>query len=197
MGQLVMFRFNTSNAWIRQRWEVNYRGIHRANQVIANIGRVGISTTSYYAYQQIRWIYGQAKFLRALYYFNLVKTYGGVPIRPEVESVNDGLVVPRSTEADCYAYIERDLREAAVMLPVAYPAAETGKATRGAAVGLLMKVLMYQARPSVESGKWAEMVRLGRYFVDGQPLTVASSWPTTAVRTGRPCGSGYGSNRST
>ena len=50
MGQLVMFRFNTSNTWIRQRWEVNYRGIHRANQVIANIDRVKTSTTAYTAY---------------------------------------------------------------------------------------------------------------------------------------------------
>ncbi len=78
IGQLVMFRFNTSNTWICQRWEVNYRGIHRANQVIANIDRVKTSTTAYTAYQQIRWIYGQAKFLRAFYYFNLVKTFGGV-----------------------------------------------------------------------------------------------------------------------
>lgn len=171
MGQLVMFRFNTSNTWIRQRWDINYKGIHRVNQVIANIDRVNISTTSYYAYQQIRWIYGQAKFLRALYYFNLVKTFGGVPIRPEVETV-DGLVVPRSTEAETYAYIEKDLREAAVMLPVTYPTAETGKATRGAAVALLMKVLMYEAKPGIASQKWQEMVSLGQYFVNGQPLTM-------------------------
>ncbi len=171
MGQLVMFRFNTSNTWIRQRWDINYKGIHRVNQVIANIDRVNISTTSYYAYQQIRWIYGQAKFLRALYYFNLVKTFGGVPIRPEVETV-DGLVVPRSTEAETYAYIEKDLREATVMLPVTYPTAETGKATRGAAVALLMKVLMYEAKPGIASQKWQEMVSLGQYFVNGQPLTM-------------------------
>ena len=69
MGQLVMFRFNTSNMWIRQRWEVNYIGVHRVNQVIANINRVQMSTHSYDAYQQIQRIYGQAKFLRALFYF--------------------------------------------------------------------------------------------------------------------------------
>ena len=171
MGQLVMFRFNTSNTWIRQRWEVNYRGIHRANQVIANIDRVKTSTTAYTAYQQIRWIYGQAKFLRAFYYFNLVKTFGGVPIRPEVETV-DRLVVPRSTEAEAYAYIEKDLREAAVMLPSVYNAQETGKATRGAAIALLMKVLMYQAVPGQPSEKWDEMTRLGAYMVDGGQLTM-------------------------
>ena len=170
MGQLVMFRFNTSNVWIRQRWDVNYQGVHCVNQVIANINRVKISNTQYATYQGIRWIYGQAKFLRALYYFNLVKTFGGVPIRPEVESVN-GLVVPRSTKEECYAYIEKDLREAAVMLPVVYPTSETGKATKGAAVALLMKVLLYQATPGVESDKWQELKTLGQYFVDGHSMT--------------------------
>lgn len=68
MGQLVNFIFSTSNTWILQRWDVNYKGIHRANQVIYNIDRVRISTDSYSQYQEIRNIYGQAKFLRAFYY---------------------------------------------------------------------------------------------------------------------------------
>lgn len=170
MGQLVNFRFNTSNSWILQRWDINYKGIHRANQVIYNIDRIHISTNEYTAYQGIRWILGQAKFLRALYYFNLVKTFGGVPIRPEDESVKK-LVIPRSTVEECYAYIEKDLREAAMILPTVYPSAETGKATKGAAVALLMKVLMYQAKPGVPSDKWKEMKRLGDYFINGEPMT--------------------------
>lgn len=170
MGQLVNFRFNTSNSWILQRWNINYKGIHRANQVIYNIGRVHISTNEYTAYQGIRWILGQAKFLRALYYFNLVKTFGGVPIRPEDESVQK-LVIPRNTLEECYAYIEKDLREAAMILPTVYPSGETGKITKGAAVALLMKVLMYQAKPGVPSEKWQEMKRIGDYFVKGDQMT--------------------------
>lgn len=171
MGQLVNFRFNTSNTWILRRWEVNYDGIHRANQVIANMDRVRISNDAATTYDAVRWIYGQAKFLRAYYYFNLVKTYGGVPIRPEVEGVYK-LVVPRASLDSCYAYIERDLREAAVMLPGVYPSSgELGKATRGAAVALLMKVLMYQAKPGVSSEAWSQMVRLGQYIVEGSPMT--------------------------
>lgn len=170
MGQLVNFRFNTSNKWIKQRWQVNYRGINRANQVISNIHRVKISTDSYDAYTEIRRIYGQAKFLRAFYYFNLVKTFGGVPIRPEKEGV-DSLVIPRSTLAECYAYIEKDLREAAIMLPTVYSTSETGKATKGAAVALLMKVLMYESKPGVKSEKWEEVKRLGDYFVKGDAMT--------------------------
>ncbi|MBQ8046878.1 MAG: RagB/SusD family nutrient uptake outer membrane protein [Prevotella sp.] len=170
MGQLVLFRFNTSNTWILQRWQVNYKGIHRANQVIANINKVKISSDSYDAYTAIRRIYGQAKFLRAFYYFNLVKSFGGVPIRPEVEGV-DNLVLPRSTREECYAYIEKDLREAAIMLPVAWDQRQTGKATKGAAVALLMKVLMYQAKPGVPSTKWEEVKQLGDYMVAGKSMT--------------------------
>jgi len=172
MGQLVNFRFNTSNSWIRQRWEINYNGIHRANQVIYNIGRVKISTDAYTAYQSIRWILGQAKFLRAYYYFNLVKTFGGVPIRPESESEKK-LVIPRNTIEECYAYIEKDLREAAMILPTVYPTPETGKITKGAAVAMLMKVLMYQAVPGVKSEKWEEMKQIGDYFIGGSPMTYA------------------------
>lgn len=170
MGQLVNFRFNTSNSWIKSRWDVNYYGINRANQVIYNINRVKISIDSYDNYTAVRRIYGQAKFLRAFYYFNLVKTFGGVPIRPEKEGV-DSLVVPRSSLEECYAYIEKDLREAAIMLPVVWDTSETGKAIKGAAVALLMKVLMYQAKPGVESEKWQEAKALGDYFVGGKSMT--------------------------
>ncbi len=173
MGQLVMFRFTTSNTWILQRWEVNYQGIHRANQVIANIDRVQLSSTQYSAYTDIRYILGQAKFLRAFYYFNLVKSFGGVPIRPEVETV-DNLVIPRSTKEECYAYIEKDLREAAIMLPTGYVnTSDLGKVTQGACVALLIKVLMYQATPGEASECWEEMRRIGDYMVGGTPMTYA------------------------
>ncbi|MBQ6652942.1 MAG: RagB/SusD family nutrient uptake outer membrane protein [Prevotella sp.] len=170
MGQLVNFRFNTSNTWIRSRWEINYKGIHRANQVIANIHRVKIADNAPSTYQGIRYLLAQAKFLRAYYYFNLVKTYGGVPIRPETESV-EKLVVPRSTREECYAYIEKDLREAAIMLPAVYPnSADAGRITLGATVGLLMKVIMYQAVPGQPSEKWEQLRQLGAYFIEGEQM---------------------------
>ncbi|HOK35863.1 MAG TPA: RagB/SusD family nutrient uptake outer membrane protein [Paludibacteraceae bacterium] len=170
MGQLVNFRFNTSNEWIQNRYMINYKGIHRVNQVIANAHRVKLSVNDYSSYKAIREIVGQAKFLRALYYFNLVKTYGGVPIRPETETV-DKFVIPRSPAEEVYAYIEKDLREAAIMLPARYMGTDAGKASEGAAIALLMKVLMYQSTPGVKSDKWEEIVRLGEFFVEGRKMT--------------------------
>ncbi len=171
-GQLVMFRFTTSNTWILSRWQVNYKGIHRANQVIANMDRVEITNDQVTTFSAVRYIYAQAKFLRAFYYFNLVKSFGGVPIRPEVEDVN-GLVVPRSSKDECYAYIEKDLREAAIMLPTAYQdRIDLGKITVGACVALLMKVLMYESTPGVESESWEKMKRMGDYMVGGATMTM-------------------------
>lgn len=170
MGQLVNFRFNTSNEWIQKRYTINYKGIYRANQVIANANRVQLAYPDYASYKEVREILGQAKFLRALFYFNLVKTYGGVPIRPETETV-DSLILPRSTAEEVYAYIEKDLREAAIMLPSRYVDLDAGRASEGAVVALLMKVLMYQAVPGEASEKWKEMMRLGEFFVEGNAMT--------------------------
>jgi len=170
MGQLVNFRFNTSNSWIADRYYINYKGVRRVNQVIANVNKVQLSLPLYGEYRDVREILGQAKFLRAFYYFNLVKTYGGVPIRPEVETI-DNFVIPRSTAAEVYAYIEKDLREAAIMLPARYTGVSAGKVGSGTAIAYLMKVLMYQATPGEPSSKWEEMKRLGEFFIDGVGMT--------------------------
>ena len=170
-GQLAHFRFNTSNSLILKRWRLEYKGIRLANQVIANAHRVKITTNDYAKYREVREILGQAKFLRALFYFNLVKTFGGVPIRPEIEDVDD-MVVPRSSLEDTYAYIEKDLREAAIMLPNRFTSNNSGKASSGAAVALLMKVLMYEAQPGTPSEKWEQLAELGDYFVKGKSFTL-------------------------
>ncbi|MBD5225113.1 MAG: RagB/SusD family nutrient uptake outer membrane protein [Bacteroidales bacterium] len=172
MGQLVNFRFNTSNSYILSRWTVYYQAIHRVNQVIANIHKCRVLDTETDTYREIRYIYGQAKFLRAYFYFNLVRTFGGVPIRPEVENVSN-TVIPRSSLEECYAYIEKDLREAAIMLPSRFTLTQCGKASAGAATALLMKVLMYQAKPGDGSDKWKQCAELGDYFVKGEPFTFA------------------------
>jgi len=171
IAQLVNFTFSTSNNWIRDRYSINYTGINRANQVIANAYKVELANRDINSYTTVREILGQAKFLRALFYFNLVKTYGGVPIRPEIEDINN-LSIPRSSKEEVYAYIEKDLREAAIMLRSKFTDKNAGKAGCGAAVGLLIKVLAYQAVPGTESDKWEEMVKLGGYFIEGNNLTM-------------------------
>ena len=170
MGQLVNWTFNTSNTYIKNRWEIYYKAVHRVNQVIANVDRVRVIGNTTNDFQNVRYILGQAKFLRAYFYFNLVRTFGGVPIRPEVETV-ENLVIPRSSLEDCYAYIEKDLREALIMLPARFTHENAGKVGAGACAALLMKVLMYQAKPGDGSDKWTQCAEIGDYFIGKQAKT--------------------------
>jgi hypothetical protein len=88
-------------------------------------------------------VIGETRFLRAYYHFELVKFFGGIPLKGDKRfSVNDEKSIPRSSTADVYASIEADLQFAINNLnPVA---SQKGRATKGAAQALLGKVYLYQ-----------------------------------------------------
>src|SRR5690606_36497803 len=91
----------------------------------------------------------EAKFLRGLNYFNLAINFGAVPIFTSVPPTREDYFVPQSEEAEVWAQIESDFKDAITELPVTYPSEWVGRATKGAAIGYLGKAYLYQA-------KWAE-----------------------------------------
>lgn len=124
-----------ANAVMNSVWNGLYIVIHRANTVIANAPNV----TDNNALRDR--LVGEAKFLRAWAYFELVSMWGPVPIYAEpVKSPSD--FQSRVPEADVYALIKQDLTEAAASLPATYTAADQGRATKGAANALLGRALM-------------------------------------------------------
>ncbi|HWV75116.1 MAG TPA: RagB/SusD family nutrient uptake outer membrane protein [Pseudosphingobacterium sp.] len=108
----------------------------------------------------------EAKFLRALAYFNLVRLYGGVPITTTETAGVDGLEMPRSSAEEVYAQIEKDLKEAEQVLPVSYDAIDKGRVTQGAAKGILAKV--YLTRAGAESGSpfWQQAAAKAKEVID-------------------------------
>jgi starch-binding outer membrane protein, SusD/RagB family len=92
---------------------------------------------------------GEARFLRAYAYFNLVRFFGRVPIVDSVFANVSQSNVPQSNSAAVYAFIEGDLQFAAANLPLNWEAKFVGRATSGAANGLLAKVYLTQ-------NKWAQ-----------------------------------------
>jgi hypothetical protein len=120
-------------------WNGQYRNINYANQVLDNVPAITMDENL-----KARYL-AEAKFVRALSYFRLVRAYGGVPLRLHVANSNDptSFNIPRASAADVYAQIEADLNDAAAVLPQSYNAADKGRATKGAAVGLHAKVAMY------------------------------------------------------
>lgn len=177
-GQLVNFQFNTDNSLILARYQVNYQGIFQLNEILRSIA--GIEVVDLEQYQKtVREMYGQAKFLRAQLYFNLVKTYGGVVIQPEEQQLKK-LIRPRASLDEVYAYIEKDLRESLLLLShQSYKNTQAGQVAIGASLGLLMKVLVYQASPGVptvgvnKKDKWMETKEIGDFFIEGKDKTYA------------------------
>ncbi|WP_127139973.1 RagB/SusD family nutrient uptake outer membrane protein [Flagellimonas marinaquae] len=118
-------------------WRTDYQGVARCNAVIDLVPNVDMDEAL-----KNRLI-AEAKFLRAYYYFSLVRKYGGVPIIDGILSGPDELVgVTRNTEQEVYQLIKQDLGDAVQSLPESYGSGELGRATKWAAIGMLAKVHM-------------------------------------------------------
>lgn len=132
-----LFNEISINPVVVTMWRNLYEGIARANNVIANASKVKLSP------EDKNMIEGQASFLRAVYYFDLVRYFGGVPLHlSPVMGTNDAYV-SRSTVDEVYKAIVQDLTNAVSKLKVpAFP--EDGKATQGSARMVLAEVYLFQ-----------------------------------------------------
>jgi len=152
------FYLRTTNPFLSQRWNDAYRGISRCNAILDRIGGVEMNETLRKRYV------GEVKFLRALIYFNLVRFFGDVPlVTQEITNPQDGYTFSRTSVAEVYTQIERDLTEAEASLPLKYSGADIGRATSGAAKSLLAKVLMTQRKFPQAAAKLKEVVDSGEY----------------------------------
>ncbi|HEY0244926.1 MAG TPA: RagB/SusD family nutrient uptake outer membrane protein [Mucilaginibacter sp.] len=134
-----------TNAVMGAVWTGLYTMIHRANTVIVNAPRVPSTDNPTLVARCV----GEAKFLRAWAYFDLVTMWGGVPIH--TQTVSDPTVyTAKSTPAQVYAQIAADLKDAIAVLPnkSGYAAADLGRATKSAAY-------MLQARALMQTGDYA------------------------------------------
>jgi hypothetical protein len=143
--QAASFATTAANPGVRDIWEAHYGGVLAANLVIDRVPAIVMNADT-----KAR-IVGEARFLRALYYFNLVRLFGKVPLLITPLKAGDNLNVPRNEVAQVYAQIEEDLGVAEAALPATYSGSDVGRATKGAAKGLLAKVYLTQK-------KWAETV---------------------------------------
>lgn len=145
---------NSQGLRVLQLWQQHYAGVYKANIALDRIPGITMD-----AGLQAR-LLGEAKFLRALYYFNLVRLYGDVPLI--IQSSNSlspaDLNVSRTPKQQVYQQIEQDLEEAAKALPVTYSSTDIGRATQGAAKSLLAKVYLTEEKWQNAADKAAEVI---------------------------------------
>ncbi|WPU97069.1 RagB/SusD family nutrient uptake outer membrane protein [Mucilaginibacter sabulilitoris] len=127
------------------RYGNDYSGISSVNIVLSRLAK---STLAQADKDQIS---GEALFLRAFYYYDLVQHYGGVPLQLEEVTNIDGAFLPRNSVDDVYNQIVKDLTAAIPLLPVVKTFPQSGRATQGAAKMLL--AYAYMSKPTKEYGK--------------------------------------------
>ncbi|GGB08618.1 MULTISPECIES: RagB/SusD family nutrient uptake outer membrane protein [Mucilaginibacter] len=147
---------SASGLRILQIWQQHYAAIKKANIAIDTIPDIKFDATLN------KRLVAEAKFLRALYYFNLVRLYGDVPlVLHDQTSINlSDLQIQRTAAATVYAQIETDLTNAAADLPNNYTGPDVGRATAGAANSLLAKVYLTER-------KWDKAVAQAEAVING------------------------------
>lgn len=148
-----------SNGSISDFWQYRYKGILSCNIALDRIPGVSMDEDL-----KARLI-AEAKFLRAYLYFELVKNFGGVPLVTGFLMPNEVEGITRSEISECYAFIEKDLAEAAEVLPAksALTASEVGRATSGAALGLLGKAQVYNGEFAAAKQTLAKLIATNEY----------------------------------
>lgn len=139
---LFSYQFGSNQPEIGQLWGSLYRMIFRANVVIDRVN--AWNPTNPTDQQNVKQYIAEVKFLRDYAYFNIVNLWGNAPLITSYDSVLTSNYAPRVPAASIWAFIESDLKSAIPDLPVAYGAADLGRATQGAAIALLGKTYLYE-----------------------------------------------------
>lgn len=133
--------------WALGPWRVNYDYIRRCNLLLEKASQIPGTEA------QRNELIGEAKFLRAIYYEELVKLYGGIPIVTEAHGIDnlEALLVPRSSYEETINFIVKELDEAAALLP---QTRYRGRAVRGSAMALKGRVLLFAGSPKNNNGSY-------------------------------------------
>jgi len=167
LGDIENFRAKATNELVTGEWAADYQGIYRANLVLKNVPAIVMDETL-----KAR-ILGEAKFIRAWFYYNLVTIFGDVPLITSPLAPSE-YNMPRTEKANVWAQIETDLKDAAGVLPLRsqYGIADIGRITKGTAEALLAKTYLWQSKWSDAQMMTNEIINSGEYFLVADYATI-------------------------
>jgi len=143
----------STTALIANLWTNCYTGIGRTNTLIQNITNVDMDDA-----EKARMV-GEAKFLRAFFYLNMVDKFGGVPLIIDAPNAETQSSLPRNTKEEVVSQILKDLNDAISVLPNTYASSDLGRVTKGAALALKARTLLYNSR-------WKEAAETSKEIID-------------------------------
>ena len=149
--------YGTNHPRITNEWSYHYSGIRKCNTLLANIDKIA----SLDAALKSRYV-AEARALRAFQYFQLMTWYGDVPLVTDELTVTDAAGLARTPRAQVLDFVLKELDAAAAGLPLntAYAAEDRGRFTKGAALTLKARVLLYE-------GRWADVAAATEQLLSG------------------------------
>jgi starch-binding outer membrane protein, SusD/RagB family len=164
---LTQLGWSTTNPYIAGTnaaggaWGGLYQMITRANLVLERVPAIAMDET------QKNYILAEAKFLRALGYFYLVRLYGDVPLVTTTEEQQ--ALVARTPQAQVFAQIVKDATEAEATLPATWPTADKGRATKGSAQALLADQYIWRK-------DWPNAATWAKKIIDSNVYSLVSNY---------------------
>ena len=152
---------NPGDEYIRTYWRISYEYINRANAVIAKANELieaGVPNTAL-----IERVRGEALFLRAFYYYNLVRYFDNIPVTTDPTTSDEDLPSNENGKRKALDLIQSDLKLASSLLPENHEAENLGRATKWAAETLLMKAYL-------QDEKWCEALTTAEDIMDQSDL---------------------------
>lgn len=163
-----------------QRWAKYYQGIRNAGIFLQRVYECHELSAI-----ELREMVGEAHFLRAYFYFELMKEYGPVVIAPEegwpLDTPMDELLVPRNSWDECVDFVVNELKLAVENLPETQPDVEFGRPTKGAAYAVMSRLLLYSASPLFNGNtSYSDFTnpRTGEPYIN--PVADPSKWAEAA-----------------
>lgn len=151
------------NSNVKNIWDWMFAGVQRCNYILEFKDKIDFTGKNQ--------IIAETRFLRAYYQFELVKWFGGIPLKGDVRfKLGDEKTIPRSSVADVYASIEADLMYAINNLNANAP--QVGRATRGAAQALLGKIYLYQNKYQQAANVLDNVINDGNYSLVSDYATI-------------------------
>ena len=159
-------------------WDRSYRAIAQVHMYLERIHKIDLSDYEYdpnyqTMVQQFELFPYELRFLRAWFYFDLVRTYGDVPLVTTTLTNEQANSLERTPSKEVFQFIVNELDAVAEYLPVSFkdiPGQEIGRATRGAALALKARALLYQASPlfNTDNDKelWKEAAAASKVLID-------------------------------
>ncbi|MCF6407748.1 RagB/SusD family nutrient uptake outer membrane protein [Chitinophaga filiformis] len=189
---------NDDNTWLIQRgllapentgiagtiWGRSYRSIRECNYGLNNIMQVGMS-------DQLRAkLRGELHFIRAFRYQDLIRNYGGVILMGDKvynlgDDMTDASLYTKSSLKQCIDYAVAELDSAAQYLPAVNDNSwQTGRATKGAALALKARLLLYAASPLYNAGSWADAAAAAKAVMDMNQYSIAPDYTKLFLTAG-------------